>query len=378
MTTTTYGTKAQLDANQHLGTIITNPDLNKLLDAISTVPDHIFTVADSDGSTSVGNNGYDVLLVNDELATSNDLDSRTPNDFGGFDGIGGDATVVDNASGAPIEIFATKSAYIELTGPATVAGGTAHTLIVDASSDTSGVSLTASAQANSYSWLVGGSGSDTLTGSASATGKAVLGSPNGGDTGPTTMNGGAGAVTMYGGGHTTITAGDHAGSFLTGSSASTMSGAGQALYDYTYGAHDSMAAGSGGYNTLYIAHGAGSVIDDTRGNGTDNVYAGGNDTIYGSAHGTAITLQGSSSVQSAGADTIFVNSGANSDTITAGSSTDTVTFQGYKASDVQALVTAQENSTGSTNVTIDFSKLGGTGQTATLNNVTKIHFLDGK
>jgi hypothetical protein len=382
-----YGTKQQLDANHHLGTIITPQDLNALLDSIQPPPaDGIYVVADTDGDTSISGSAsiasrpVDVVLVNDQLVTSNALDALTPNASGGFDNIDAYKTVV-TATGRPLVVDAIKSAYVELLGGgATVDGGMAHTFVADASHDGSAVALNASNADGSYSWLVGGSGNDTLTGSMSSTGKAVLGAPSGADSGATSMYGGAGAATMYGGGHTTMVAGDHAGQFLPGQSiASTVSGAGQALYDYTYNAHDSLVAGSGGYNLLSVAFGNQSVLDDRHGNGTDHVFAGGSDTVYGSAHGTSITLQGFDSVLSAGSDTISVGQGGFHDTITAGAAVDTVTFQGYTAAEVKGLVDTQVAATHSNNVTIQFTNAGvPNGQTATLNNVTNIHFLDGK
>ena len=363
----TYGGSVAL-LSDALSSIITPDALSALLGA-SASTDGSYSVVATNGASSVSiTSPTSAVLVNAAPEVLAGLAATAQDSTGGYSDVGAYATTVTNTSGTPVTIAATGSAFVELQGAATVDGQDAATFIVDSSHNTADVNLKAS---SGNSFLIGGSapGNDTLTGSTSSTGAAVLvaGSAN------TTVTGGAGADTLIGGGASTIAGG---------------TGIGQVLYDFSANAHDSFTAGSGGYEKLSVSAGT-NVLNDAMGS-NDTLFAGsGMDTLFGSTNGSSIALyQGNSSVVSAASDTIFAAQGAHGDTITASTSaTDEVTFAGYSAQQVQSLViAAQQVATGSTDpavygadqsVSINFSAISGVNQTATLNNVSHIHFNNG-
>lgn len=348
---------------QELSGIISPAELQALLESVGIKSDYTVDLTNGASAQTVPSM-TDLVLVNDLESIIKELNLTAPNSDGGFDSIGQLATYLTTTD--PVLIAPTSSAFVELQGPATVNGALASTFIVDASHDTSSVDEMAGA---GQSFLLGGQGpgSDTMSGSTSSSGQAVLvaGSAS------TTMTGGLGNDVLIGGGHTTMTGG---------------SGAGQLLEEFNTSSNDDITTGTGGGDIIAIsqANTGSNTINDGPGF-NDSIYAGsGLDTIYGStdAGGSNITLyQGDSSVVSATSDTINIAKAtiSHGDTITAGTGQDNVTFDGYSAQAVMDLVTAAEKAPGFSgdDVTIKFATVGGVSQTATLNNVSHITFHNG-
>ncbi len=364
MSISSYGSLSNVDSA--FDTIISPSKLNALLTAMGAKPAYYVTETAGDQSVTTDFPGIpgkqdDVVLVEDKQAVSDDLDQQamTLNAAGvPVNGLGADATYVTNNFATPDTIYATDSAFVELQGTATVDGGNARTFVVDASHDTSDVSLNAGYEPGSYSWLIGGSGSDTLTGSASSTGSAVMTAGSG----PTTINGGAGEATMYGGGATTMIGGSHPG---------------QLFIESNNNSSDTMIAGAGGSDTMSVWSGD-NVLNDSASKGGDSLNIGTDDpgkgvytptgttTVDGSLGGTTISLWGASHVAIAnlgGTETINASS----------SSVDSVSFLGQNNADLEAQRLA-DISKGQSSMTVKFTAADGKVQDATLNNITHIQF----
>jgi len=324
-------------------------------------------VGGSGSDTYAGGSGGDTVSYAEHTSDVSATIDGTANDgaAGELENIPNDVENLTGGSGNDT-LLGTTSANVFVGG-----GGTDTVSYADHSADTS---LSIDGVANDGSAgeldniqvdvenLIGGSGTDTMTGSAVAN---VL---NAGAGGNDTMNGLAGNDTLIGGsGNDTFDAGD---------GADTMTG----------GAGDDVFAGGNGTDTVsYVDH-AGDVtasIDNLANDGSagelDNIQSDvenltggvGNDTLAGSSGANA--LNGGS----AGNDTLI--GGAGTDTYAGGVGVDTVSYVDHLAAVTASMDgVANDGATGENeNVPVDIENLAGGSGSDTLTGNTVVNALWG-